>query len=177
MPKRHLKTIFVLLFFFVFLSYGYSPCAEKDTEHTVRVKKIYDGDTIGAVVAGRFEKIRLIGIDAPETGQRLWGKKAKKCIGSLMANAALRISLEYDMELRDKYGRILAYIWTQDGHMINEEMLKKGCAVLFTFPPNVKYVERFRAAQKKAQEHKAGIWGENGLRERPYDYRKKHPRR
>ncbi len=61
--------------------------------------------------------------------------------------------------------------------MINEEMLGKGCAVLFTVPPNVKYAGRLRAAQKKARDLKAGLWGEHGLQERPYEFRKEHPRR
>ena len=149
----------------------------KGAGKTVLVKKIYDGDTVSAFVDGHLEKIRLIGIDAPEMDQRPWGSKAKECLRSIISATDSRISLEYDIDRRDKYGRILAYIWTLDGKMINEEMMKKGCAVLFTFPPNVKYAERFRAAQKKAQEHKAGIWGDHALQESPYAYRKKHPRK
>lgn len=171
MPKRYLRTIIVLLFFFVFFSYGYSTSVKK------QAVKIYDGDTIGAAVDGRFEKIRLLGIDAPEMDQRPWGKKSRECLIALISDAASKISLEYDIERRDKYGRILAYIWTEDRKMLNEEMMKNGCAVLFTFPPNVRYAERLRAAQKKAQEQKAGLWGESGLEESPYNYRKKHPRK
>ena len=181
MAKRYSVISCILILSVIPLAYGikerYSPDVKKGTGNTVRVEKIYDGDTLAAFVDGHFEKIRLIGIDAPELDQRPWGKKAKKCLETLMAAADSMISLEYDLEQRDKYGRILAYIWTKDGKMMNEEMLKKGCAVIFTIPPNIKYVERFRAAQKKAHELEAGIWGENGLRERPFDYRKEHPRR
>lgn len=165
----------------IFLFYGvketYSSDAWKGAGTTVRAEKIYDGDTIGVFINGRFEKIRLIGIDAPEMDQRPWGRKAKECLSSLISSTDSGIAFEYDIEQRDKYGRILAYMWTQDGKMINEEMLEKGCAVLFTFPPNVRYAERFRAAQKRAQKHKAGIWGGRGLQERPSDYRKAHPRK
>lgn len=180
MAKKYSVILCILILSVISPAYAkerYSYDIKKVAGKAVRVEKIYDGDTIGVFMNGRFEKIRLTGIDAPEMDQRPWGKRAKKCVESFIADADSRISLEYDIERRDKYGRILAYIWTQDGKMINEEMLKKGCAVLFTFPPNVRYAERFRAAQKKAQEHKAGIWGEDGLLERPYDYRKKHPRR
>ena len=181
MAKRYYVISCILILSVISLAYGikerYYPPDNKGTGKTVLVEKIYDGDTISAFVNGRFEKIRLIGIDAPEMDQRPWGKKARECLRSFISATDSRISLEYDIERRDKYGRILAYIWTQHGQMINEEMMKNGCAVLFTFPPNVRYAERFRAAQKKAQEHKAGIWGENGLQERPYDYRKKHPRK
>ena len=68
-------------------------------------------------------------------------------------------------------------MWGQDGKMLNEEMLRRGCAVLFTVPPNVKYAGRLRAAQEKARELKVGVWSENGLKERPYEFRKEHPRR
>ena len=181
MAKKYSVILCMLILSFISVAYGtkdrYSHDIQKVAGKTLRVEKVYDGDTIAVFNNGHFEKVRLIGIDAPEMDQKPWGKKAKKCIESFIADADSRISLEYDMERRDKYGRILAYLWTQDRKMINEEMLKKGCAVLFTIPPNVKYVSRFRAAQKKAQNHKTGIWGENGLRERPYDYRKEHPRR
>lgn len=180
MIKKHLNVIPVLLISCIFVLFGVkgtSPSNAAKGDDTVRSERIYDGDTIGALVDGRFEKIRLLGIDAPEMEQRPWGREAKECIGALIRASASKVSLEYDMERRDKYGRILAYIWTQDGKMMNEEMLRKGCAVLFTVPPNVKYVGRLRAAQKKARDLKAGIWGENGLQERPYDFRKEHPRR
>lgn len=181
MAKRYYVISFIFILSVCSLAYGikerYSPVDNKRVGKTLRVEKIYDGDTIGAVVAGRFEKIRLLGIDAPEMDQRPWGKKARECLRSLISVAGSEISLEYDIDRRDKYGRILAYIWTQDRKMINEEMMKKGCAVLFTFSPNVRYAELFRSAQKKAQEDKAGLWGENGLQESPLDYRKKHPRK
>jgi micrococcal nuclease len=180
MNNRH-STIILALFltsvsFLSGVNGAFSAGIGKGGGNTVRVEKIYDGDTIGAVVDGRFEKIRLLGIDAPEMDQRPWGRKAKKCLDSLLAAANSMISLEYDIEQRDKYGRILGYIWLQDGRMLNEEMLKNGFAVLFTCPPNVKYVMRLRAAQEKGRDNKIGIWGENGLRERPYNYRKEHPR-
>lgn len=144
---------------------------------TAKVKEIFDGDTIGVEVEGRSEKIRLIGIDAPEMDQRPWGKKAKQCIASVISASGPVISLEYDVERRDKYGRLLAYLWTQDRRLLNEELVFRGCSFLYTVPPNVKYAARLRAAQKKAYAAKTGIWGENGLRERPSQYRKEHPRR
>ena len=180
MTKKALNVIPVLLISCIFFLYGSKGTSSSNVgkgADTVRSEKIYDGDTIGAVVEGRFEKIRLLGIDAPEMEQRPWGRKAKECIEALIRASASKVYLEYDMERRDKYGRILAYVWTQDGKMMNEEMLRKGCAVLFTVPSNVKYVGRLRAAQRKARDLKAGVWGENGLQERPYEFRKEHPRR
>jgi len=181
MIKKHLIVITVLLISYILLSYGVketsSSDAGKGARDTVVTGRIYDGDTIAVFVDGRFQKVRLIGIDAPEIDQRPWGRKAQECIEALIRASASKVSLEYDLERRDKYGRILAYMWGQDGKMLNEEMLRRGCAVLFTVPPNVKYAGRLRAAQEKARELKVGVWSENGLKERPYEFRKEHPRR
>jgi len=180
MTNKYSSVIAVLLLSGIFLLCGInwaSPSNAGKGGGNVQAEKIYDGDTIGAFVDGQFQKIRLLGIDAPEMEQRPWGGKAKECIASLLRTTASKVSLEYDLERRDKYGRVLAYVWTQDGKLINEELLKKGCAVLFTVPPNVKYAGRLHAAQKKARDLKAGIWGEHGLQERPYVFRKEHPRR
>ena len=181
MINKHLNVIPVLLISFSLLLLGVrgtsSSDAVKDARNTAVAGRAYDGDTIAAFVDGRFQKVRLIGIDAPEMDQKPWGRKAQECTEALIKASGFKVSLEYDLERRDKYGRILAYIWAQDGKMINEEMLRKGCAVLFTVPPNVKYAGRLRTAQEKARESKVGVWGENGLNERPYDFRKEHPRR
>ena len=175
MPGMKSGIIVILFLLSAFLSFGYS--LREGPEKTVRVTRIYDGDTVGALVAGRFEKIRMIGIDAPEMDQGAWGRRSKKCIESLIAAEGATVFLEYDVERRDKYGRLLAYIRTKDGRLLNEELLRNGCVVLFTIPPNVRYAGRFRAAQKKAREQKAGVWHENGLREQPSEYRREHPRR
>lgn len=181
MRKKDLKLLATFILVLISLLYGLS---EKDISiqgtnqdrSLIRVEKVHDGDTITARVENRYEKIRLIGIDTPEMGQRPWGSKAKEYLVGLIDASSQTLTIEYDIEHRDKYGRILAYIWANDGRLINEEMLRSGYAVLFTFPPNVKYVDRFISAQKEAKDKKLGIWGKNGLKQRPYDYRKEHPR-
>ncbi|HYQ48486.1 MAG TPA: thermonuclease family protein [Thermodesulfovibrionales bacterium] len=164
----------------VFLLHGWisasAPGGKKIDERSVFVEKVADGDSVEAVLGGRRVQIRLIGIDAPELGQRPWGKKAKKYLEDLIAASGWEVGLEYDVEKYDKYGRLLAYLRTRDGKLVNEELLRAGLAVIFTFPPNVKYTDRFRTAQIIARENKAGIWGKAGLRQLPSDYRKEHPR-
>ena len=155
---------------------GDSSDGNKKDGRVIFVERIADGDSIEAVIKGTREQIRLIGIDAPELAQRPWGKKAKKYLEELVAASGWELRIEYDVEKRDQYSRILAYLWTRDGMLINEEMLRSGLAVLFTFPPNVKYVDRLRAAQVIARENTTGIWGKGGLRQLPSDYRKEHPR-
>lgn len=141
--------------------------------HVVRV---YDGDTVGISVRGVEERIRLIGIDAPEMGMRPWGARSKGYLEDIIGEAEGRVLIEHDAEERDQYDRLLGYLHLPDGRFVNEQMLKRGLAVLYTIPPNVKYVERLRAAQTAAREQKVGIWGKRGLKERPSEYRRKHPR-
>jgi micrococcal nuclease len=141
-----------------------------------RVVKVHDGDTVTIRMDGREYRTRLIGMDAPEMGQRPWGGKAKQHLIELMKQANWIVFMETDVVKYDKYDRLLAYLWTSDNEILNERMLKDGYAVLFTIQPNSKYADRFRKAQRMAREQKLGIWGADGLKERPLDYKKKHPR-
>lgn len=151
--------------------------SKQDTEDAfVSVVKVHDGDTVSVILNSRKEKVRLIGIDAPEIGQQPWGEETKKYLESLLSSSGWKIKLEYDVERRDKYGRILAYLRTADGKLINLQMVRSGYAMLFTVPPNVRYVNELKAAQQEARERKLGIWGVRGLKERPEDYRREHPR-
>ena len=143
----------------------------------VPVVEVHDGDTVSVMLGGKKERVRCIGIDAPELGQIPWGERASAYMVSLLGDAGWRVELELDVERRDKYGRLLAYLRTADGRILNQSMLEKGYAVLFTVPPNVKYSRLFAASQKAARLKKLGIWGEGGLSETPRDYRRSNPRR
>jgi micrococcal nuclease len=145
-------------------------------EIAARVVRVNDGDTVTVSINGRRQKIRLIGIDAPEIGQGSWGEKAKRHLAEIISSSR-SVFVEFDVERTDKYGRLLAYVKATDGRSVNAEMLRDGYAVLFTFPPNVKHVEEFIAAQRQARQLKRGIWGKDGLSQLPVDWRKQHPRR
>jgi micrococcal nuclease len=120
--------------------------------------------------------VRLAGIDSPELAQRPWGAYAKRYLRELISSSENSVILEFDVERRDRYRRLLAYAWTLDGKLINLEMIRNGCALLYTVSPNVRYAEVFREAQRFAREKGLGIWAGNGLREMPRSYRKGHPR-
>jgi micrococcal nuclease len=141
-----------------------------------RVIKVYDGDTVLLLMDNKTYLTRLIGFDAPEMGQEPWGKKAREHLRTLLMDSGWDVSVETDMEKYDKYGRLLVYMWSEDRTFINERMLADGYAVLFTFQPNSKYADLFILAQRLAREKKSGIWGPDGLKEKPVDYKKKHPR-
>jgi micrococcal nuclease len=172
------KLIYVLLLFIIF---AYPACAKKESEY-YKVTEIHDGDTLTIVKDSFFgilvktERIRLIGIDAPELAQEPWGRKAKNHLKKLIRESSWLVKIELDVQQRDKYGRILAYLWDKNGNMINYMMIRDGYAMVYTIPPNVKYAEKFVEAQRVAREEKRGIWGENGLKEKPSDWRKANPR-
>ncbi|MFA5352864.1 MAG: thermonuclease family protein [Thermodesulfovibrionales bacterium] len=162
-----------------------SPLAEtaEAGQKTCRVIRVYDGDTI-AVQTGGFagfftkeEKVRLIGIDAPEMRQEPWGRRSKRRLKELISRTDSTVALQSDVEPRDKYGRLLAYVWDKKGQLLNEKMIEDGYALLYTFPPNVRYVERLRQAEERARIARKGIWGKGGLRKKPSQWRREHPRR
>lgn len=160
----------------LFSRYGrYHAHTESEAQY-VRVVEANDGDTITVLWGGRREKVRLIGIDAPEVEQRPWGQRAKKYLKDLLDASRWAVSIELDVEKKDQYGRLLSYVWTSDRRMINVQMLKEGYAMLYTFPPNIRYVDEFKKAQDEARRKGLGIWGKAGLKETPREYRKEHPR-
>ena len=141
-----------------------------------RVVDVNDGDTVVITMEGKTYRTRLIGIDAPEMGQEPWGRKAKQHLRELVKGTNGMVRVETDITTYDKYDRLLAYLWLDDKALINELMLRDGYAVLFTIQPNSKYVDRLKKAQHTARENRSGIWGPNGLTERPIEYKKSHPR-
>lgn len=163
----------ILALFFVF--YAADGLAKPLFSDDAVVARVSDGDSIVVrTERGKTEKVRLIGIDAPELRQKPWGREARKHLKKLLSGASVR--LETDVVKRDRYGRLLAYVWTTGGRFINLEMIKDGYAVLYTIPPNVKHADMLRNAQSEARENKTGIWGKNGLKKLPRHYRKEHQR-
>ncbi len=146
-------------------------------ELKVHVIKVHDGDTVTLMINGRMRKTRLIGIDAPEMNQRPWGRQAKEHMIDILNHSDWTVTMETDVVTTDKYGRTLVYLWTKNKEFINEQMIRDGYAVLFTINPNNKYADRFKMAEQYARGGKIGIWGPNGLKEKPIAYRIKHPRK
>ncbi|KPK78327.1 MAG: hypothetical protein AMS25_16040 [Gemmatimonas sp. SM23_52] len=131
------------------------------------VGHIVDGDTFECSGVGR---IRLIGMDTPELSQAPFGAMATQALAALIPVGA-SVELERDVELRDQYGRLLAYVWT-DGLLVNWMLVRQGWAVLLTYPPNVQYVEWLTAGQRQAREDRVGLWAIDAFECLPVDRRR-----
>lgn len=174
---KRLRLILLLVLASLVLSLWHEPLLAKEALHEARVHEVHDGDTITLRLDGKKYRTRLIGIDAPEMGQRPWGRKAKDHLIQIMKRTNWTVYVETDEERQDKYGRLLAYLWTKKHVLINEMMISDGYAVSFTIEPNTKYSDRFSKAESRAREKQKSIWGRQGLKERPAEWRKKHPRK
>lgn len=176
--KHYYFTRFFIALIILLSSWSYSDAQV----NRFRVVEVNDGDTITIRVKGFLgipsgnERVRLIGIDAPEFKQEPWGRLSKRHLKKLISESDWIVGVEFDVEKRDKYGRLLCYLWDKRGRLINERMLEDGYALLYTIPPNVKYSDRFIAAERRAQQRKAGIWGKVGLKKSPRVWREENPR-
>jgi len=124
------------------------------------VVRIVDGDTIDVQLADRVEKIRYIGVNAPEVhhpirGEESGGREAAEVNRRLVA--ARHVRLELDVRTRDRYGRLLAYVWAGDT-MVNAELVRLGYAQVMTVPPNVRYQALFVTREREARRAERGLW-------------------
>ncbi|WLD95275.1 thermonuclease family protein [Alkalihalobacillus sp. AL-G] len=137
-------------------------CSTSESDVTYKVTEVIDGDTFKIQYNDREETIRLLLVDTPETVHpqkpvQPFGKEASNWMKQELSGE--RVELELDVSERGKYGRILAYVYNEEGEMINELLLEKGLArVAYIYPPNTKYVDRFQEIQEEAQLNERGIW-------------------
>ena len=133
----------------------------QDADYKAKVQRAIDEDTI---LLENGEKVRYIGIDTPETkppvkGVEYFGKEAYEANKKLVEGKTVR--LEFDVQQRDRYGRLLAYVYLEDGTFVNAWLVENGYAQVSTYPPNVKYQELFLELQRKAREQNKGLWGKS----------------
>jgi len=134
---------------------------------SARVVRVVDGDTIHALVGGTTEKVRLIGMDTPETTREHEPLGPEATAYTTEALLGRKVWLETDAELRDRYGRLLAYVWLREPgaddeaaerDMHNARIVSDGYAQIYTFPPNVKHAELLLRLQREARAARRGLW-------------------
>jgi micrococcal nuclease len=142
---------------------------QKTDQATSRIKaqviEVVDGDTFKAKIGDKEETVRLILVDTPETKhpnkpKQPFGEEASNLTGELLTHGTT-VELEYDAEQRDKYNRVLAYVYV-NGESLQEKLLSEGLARVAVYPPNTKYQEKFESIQEEAKNKKVGIWSIDG---------------
>lgn len=139
-----------------------------------KVTKVIDGDTVTVSIGKKTEKVRMIGVNTPEThhptkGVEPYGKEAAAFTTKRLTGK--KIWLQKDVGERDRYGRLLAYVWLRKPltgsqaeatkSMYNAELVANGYAQVMTIPPNVTYADLFIKLQREARENNRGLWGIN----------------
>ncbi|MDP8262724.1 MAG: thermonuclease family protein [Candidatus Ancaeobacter aquaticus] len=144
-------------------------------ENIYTVVRVIDGDTIEIKYKDKIESVRLIGIDTPESraNKKAWRdakrsgrdirtitKMGKQAVGYVktLVKGGDEVKIEFDVQKRDKYKRLLGYVYLRNGKMLNEEIIIAGYASPMTIPPDVKYQDKFLNAYKEARKNKRGIW-------------------
>jgi micrococcal nuclease len=128
------------------------------------VVSVADGDTFAVDISGDRHTVRLIGVDTPETkhptkGVQCWGPEASDFTKSLLA-VGTRVRLVRDVEARDRYGRLLAYVYLADTDVfVNRELVRLGLARPYPFEPNTTFKATFVEAAWEAQGARRGLWG------------------
>lgn len=149
------------------LLFGIAACAspgDPPDGATATVTRVVDGDTIVVDYEGRNVTIRLIGVDTPETKKpntpvQCFGPEASARTTELLP-AGTPVRLERDIEARDKYDRLLAYVHREpDDLFINAVLIDEGLARPYRFPPNTTYANEFQQAADTAKANDVGLWG------------------
>lgn len=146
------------------------------------VVSVVDGDTIKVKIGQNTETVRFLLVDTPETshpqlGKQPFGEEAKEFVKELLEGKT--VELEKDVSERDKYGRLLMYVYI-NGKSVQEELLKNGLArVAYVYAPNTKYIDQYYEIQKEAQQKAIGIWSvENYATDKGFNpdaFEDKHP--
>jgi micrococcal nuclease len=128
-----------------------------------KVTKVTDGDTLHISMDGRDETVRLIGINTPETVDprrpvECFGKEASARMKEIAGGKIVRLEYDDSQSLRDTYDRLLAYVYLEDGQMINRKMVAEGYAYEYTYLTPYRYQREFRDLQRLAQGAKRGLW-------------------
>ena len=148
--------------FFLSLFLFFTACSQPQDYSSIKVLEVIDGDTV-RLSNGKL--LRYIGLDTPEVRTKRNGKfeynpqpfslEATEYNRKLVEDKIIRV--EFDLEKKDKYGRLLGYCFV-DNIFVNAKLIEQGYAVLYTRVPNVKYSKEFVASQKQARLNRKGLW-------------------
>ncbi len=127
------------------------------------VVRVVDGDTVDVRLDGQVARLRLIGIDTPETVDprkpvQCFGREASAKAHELLDGQTITVEADTTQDDVDRYGRLLRYIWLPDGRLFNQEMIGQGYAFEYTYRVPYKYQAEFKQAEREAREQQRGLW-------------------
>lgn len=135
-----------------------------------KVLRVVDGDTIVIEVDGKSESIRMIGVDTPElndsrTGVQCFAKEAAEKTKVLVTGKNIFLEKDDSQGERDKYKRLLGYVFLENGAFVNKALIAGGFAHEYTYDGAYKYQKQFKAAQVEAKQSELGLWAPNACPE------------
>ncbi|NNU89738.1 thermonuclease family protein [Anoxybacillus sp. CHMUD] len=142
-------------------------CTSQNKEKTfvTTVEYVVDGDTVKIKKDGEIVTVRLLNIDTPETyrEKQAYGEEAKQFAKDVLLHKKVTVELSAKEQPYDRYGRLLAYIWLEDGTLYQEKIVQEGFArVAYVFEPDTKYAKKLYKVQEKAKKAKKRIWSVDG---------------
>lgn len=171
-----MKGIFITLILLLLSVFGFSqkdsllpvPAPEPDVTSVASstlyvVSKVIDGDTIIVEMEGQSETVRLLGIDTPEVDPQYnpiecYGRQATDATKDKVLNQTVSLETDPTQGKRDKFDRILAYVFLADGTNLNEYLVTEGFAKEYTYNKAYKYQTAFKQSEKEAREKEKGLW-------------------
>lgn len=135
------------------------------TINLIEVTKVIDGDTIMVKIDEKEEAVRLIGVDTPETKDprkpvQCFGEEAAKKTKELVEGKKVKLENDPSQNDRDKYNRLLRYVYLEDGTLVNKKLIEEGFGFEYTYQIPYKFQAEFKMVQKQAESKKVGMWAE-----------------
>lgn len=168
--RKRPKTLSGLIIALILTAIGFVAAKQPDKPAFVaqqnpgnyQVVEFYDGDTVSVNMNGTTEKVRFIGVDTPETHDprkevQCFGQAAAQYTKDLIGTQEVRLDADPTNQNRDRYNRLLRYVYLPDGRQVNAEIIKNGYGFAYTSFPFQK-LEEFRALQVEAREQNRGLW-------------------
>jgi len=142
------------------------PTMPQEVQGPFTVTRVVDGDTIWVDNNGQRLKIRMIGLDTPETVDprkpvRCFGREASAQAKTILGGQSVYLETDPSQDSIDKYGRTLAYVWTESGRLFNLDMITDGYAFEYTYDLPYRYQADFKAAEADASANDRGLWSPN----------------
>lgn len=169
-PRKHILKLLFSVIFILIIALGHSNWFDKGIEKarlsqpgTYSISHFVDGDTIAVNMNGSVETIRMIGVDTPETHRpntpvQCYGPQAADFTKNLIGTNSVRLQADPLDTNRDRYGRLLRYVYLPDGRLVENELISNGYGFAYTQFPFEKS-EEFKTAEQTAKDSQRGLWG------------------